>query len=75
MKGGAAKKVAVMRVAKKPAASDGQLDSCAKENEQLRRAELRAQWREERDFNKARGYRWTPSFARWLKRRGQILTQ
>ena len=70
MKGDAAKKVAAMKVAKKPAAADGQLDT-AKENVK----QLHAQWREERDFNKAKGYKWTPSFARWLKRGGKILTQ
>ena len=70
MKGAVTKKVTVMKVAKKPAAADGQLDT-AKENMK----QLRAQWREERDFNKAKGYQWTPSFARWLKRGGKILTQ
>jgi hypothetical protein len=70
MNAAAAKKVAVMKVAKKPAAADGQLDTGEANMQQLR-----AQWREERDFNKAKGYKWTPSFARWLKRGGKILTQ
>ncbi len=70
MKGETVVKGTAMKVAKKPAAADGQLDT-PKQNVQ----QLRAQWREELDFNKAKGYKWTPSFARWLKRGGKTLTQ
>ena len=71
---GAGGKVPTTHPAKKPAAKK-QMEEEAKEKKEEELKELHMQWLDERGFNKSRGYKWTPSFARWLKRQGLTLAQ